>query len=84
MIEFSRPGLVHCLADKMEIVRVQEESGSCVGYCVSLGEKFFLSGADEIDKYILPEFSQAVGDTVTPRVLPAYSILYWFGLEVCN
>ena len=82
MIEFSLPARSLNLTEYLELGDLWEESSLCVGLCVSLGEKFFTSGIREVDDDILPDIRTAVGDKVTPRVLPSYSILYWFAKEV--
>ena len=44
MIDFPLPATALSLSDYMDLVELQDECGSCAGYCVSLGESFFTSG----------------------------------------
>ena len=44
MIDFYLPATALSLSDYMELVELQDECGSCAGYCVSFGESFFTSG----------------------------------------
>lgn len=67
----------------MELVKLSENSSSVVGFCVSLGEKFFSEGIEEIDQSILPNLVAKAGSGVVSRVIPSYAILYWFCLMVC-
>ena len=82
MIEFTLPARALNLAEYLAIVDLWDDCSSCVGFCVALGNRFFEKGIEEVDKDILPAMRSAVGDKVTPRVLPSYSILYWFAKEV--
>ena len=82
MIEFSLPAISFTLNDYMELVELWESCGSCIGFCVSLGEKFFSAGIQEIDDDILPRISGQAGPGVVSRVLPSYSILYWYSTQV--
>ena len=66
----------------MELVELQEGSSTCLGYCVSLGQRFFTSGIKEVDTTILPHITAVAGPSVIPRVLPSYSLLYWFAIQV--
>ena len=82
MMEFSPPALSLGLTDYMELAETWEGCTTCVGFCVSLGQKFFSSGIKEVDKTILPHLTALAGSDVHPRVLPSYSTLYWFSLQV--
>ena len=84
MIRYSSPALSSTLAEYMELSDLWESCSPCVGFCVSLGDKFFSTGVQEVDAVIQPHLSSMVGRAVVPRVLPAYSILYWFTLQVCS
>lgn len=53
-----------------------------LGFCVSLGNIFFSTGMGEVDENILPHLSELAGSEVMPRVLPSYSMLYWFATKV--
>ena len=82
MIEFASPPVSLTLTGYMELAEKWEACSPCAGFCISVGERFFQSGYKEVDSKVLPTLeSNSTG--VTPRVLPAYSILYWFSLEVC-
>lgn len=83
MIEFTLPALSMTLTEYMELTEQWESCSSCVGFCVSLGEEFFSSGVKEVDTEIMPNISSQAGPNVIPRVLPSYSILYWFARQVC-
>lgn len=82
MIQFSSPALKLSLSDYMELAELWENCSTCVGFCVSLGQQFFTSGVKEVDDTILPHLSSLAGDNIIPRVLPSYSILYWFSSQV--
>ena len=60
----------------MELVKLWDQCSSCVGFCISLGEKFFSIGYKEID-----DESKADG-SISPRVIPSYAILFWFVEQV--
>lgn len=83
MIEFSSPPLSLSLTEYMELAELWDGCCPCAGFCVSLGEKFFSSGVQEIDKEVLPKLSAKAAAGVVPRVLPSYSILFWFSHQVC-
>ena len=53
-----------------------------MGFCVSLGEKFFLEGIGEVDTTIAPMLKEHLGPAVYPRIIPSYAILYWFASKV--
>ena len=80
MIEFLSPPLSFSLT---ELAELWEGCTSCAGFAVSLGKRFFSSGIQEVDTEILPKLSSAAAVGVIPRVLPSYSILYWFSKQVC-
>ena len=82
MVEFMDPPLQITLAKYMEIVELCKACGSCAGFCVSLGKAFFHEGVEDVDERILPEFAASVAGHVSPRVLPSYSVLYWFANQV--
>jgi len=82
MVEFSQPALGLGLSEFVDLAEMWEGCNSCVGFCVSLGHKFFSSGIKEVDQTVLPHLSALAGSDVIPRVLPSYSILYWFSLQV--
>ena len=48
-----------------------------------LWERFFSTGVGEVDREILPKLAAKAEYGVIPRVLPSYSILYWFSNQVC-
>ena len=82
MIEFTLPALSMTFTEYMELTEQWESCSSCVGFCVSLGEEFFSSGVKEVHTEIMPKMSSQAGPNVIPRVLPLYSILYWFACHV--
>ena len=83
MIRFNLPQLSMSLSEYMEIVRLQTEAGSCVGFCIALGKEFFSTGIGEVDNDLLPMITSKVGENVNPRVVPSYAMLLWFTLKVC-
>lgn len=82
MIPFKLPQLSMTLSEYMSIVRLQRRAGSCVGYLIGLGKKFFSTGVSEVDTEILPLLTERAPSGVNPRVMPSYAILLWFCLEV--
>ncbi len=68
----------------MQLVHLWKEAGSCAAFCISLGHLFFTEGVKQVDSDIQPLLSKIIQhhSTLSPRVLPSYSILYWFALEV--
>ena len=84
MIEFHSPALSLSLTGYMELAELWEQCSSCAGFAVSLGERFFSHGIREVDTEILPKFSAEAANGVIPRVLPSYSILFWFSRQVCG
>ena len=83
MIEFSSPPIALNLSGYMELAEKWEACSPCAGFCVAAGEKFFSSGYREVDTKVLPALEAKASSGVIPRVLPSYSILYWFSLQVC-
>lgn len=82
MIHFRAPQIRMTLSNYMEIVNLQEKAGNCVGFLISLGEEFFMSGVSEVDNDILPTLVDKAGSNVNPRVVPSYAMLLWFTLKV--
>ncbi len=84
MIEFSEPPICLSLSDYMKLVELWKKAGSCTAFCIRLGHSFFSDGVAEVDDTILPLLHTMVkgSNILSPRVLPAYSILYWFSLKV--
>ena len=77
------PALSFTLSDYMELTDLWECCSSCVGFCISLGDKLFSSGVKQIDDSICPTLRAKAGLNVTSRVIPSYSILYWYCSQVC-
>ena len=84
MIEFYPPSLSFTLSDYMELTDLWESCSSCVGFCISLGDQLFSSGIEEIDNLIRPTLLAKAGSEVISRVIPSYSILYWYCSRVSN
>ncbi len=86
MIEFSEPPVQLTLSDYMKLVDLWKTAGSCAGFCIRLGKLFFTEGVLEVDNEILPLLSNSIdnSNTLSPRVLPSYSILYWFAKKVIH
>ncbi len=82
MIQFSDPPLGMTISQYMELVNLWTACSSCVGFSISLGKFFFAHGVEEVDTVILPAFADSVEGSASPRVLPSYSILYWFASQV--
>ena len=83
MIEFSEPPIRLPLSDYMKLVELWKKAGSCAAFCIRLGNLFFTEGVNEVDNTIIPLLSNIKdSNTLSPRVLPSYSILYWFPLKV--
>jgi len=81
MIQFAGPSLSFTLSDYMEIVELWESCSSCAGFCVSLGQKFFSKGIEEIDSAIMPMLATK-SEEIISRVIPSYAILFWYCKEV--
>ena len=56
--------------------------GSCAGFCISHGNKFFSEGIEEVDNDILPCMAASASEDISPRVIPSYVVLFWFALQV--
>jgi hypothetical protein len=84
MIEFLEPPVRLSLSDYMKLVELWKKAGSCAAFCIRLGHLFFTEGVNEVDNEIQPLLSNIIKDpnTLSPRVLPSYAILYWFALKV--
>lgn len=65
-----------------ELPKLLEASSSAIGSMIGLGKKFVESGIREMDDELLPELRNLIGENIIPRVLPSYSILLWFTMEV--
>ena len=66
----------------MELVKLWDQCSSCVGFCISLGEKFFSIGYKEIDDVLVPLLESKADGSISPRVIPSYAILFWFVEQV--
>lgn len=53
-----------------ELVQLYKSSSNCMGFCVSLGEKFFEDGIAEVDDHIVPMLTEHLGPSVYARVIP--------------
>ena len=83
LIEFSDPPVSLSLKDYMNLVDLWKKAGSCAAFCIRLGNTFFSEGITQVDDEITPLLLDSIEkNTLSPRVLPAYSILYWFALKV--
>lgn len=65
-----------------ELPELLQASSSAIGGMIGLGRKFVESGIREMDSELLPELRNLIGENIIPRVLPSYSILLWFTIEV--
>ena len=69
----------------MNLVDIWKRTGSCAAFCIRLGHVFLSEGITQGDDEITPLLLDTIKEnTLSPRVLPAYSILYWFALKVCT
>ena len=82
LIEFDSPALSSSVTKFTELVKLYKSSSSCIGFCISLGEVFFKEGVLEVDHKIIPMLQECCGPNISPRVIPAYAILYWFASKV--
>lgn len=82
MIKFASPPLSLSLSEYMELSDQWESCSPCTGFCVALGKEFFSTGIQQVDEEILPTLRAKASADVLPRVLPTYSILYWFSSQV--
>jgi hypothetical protein len=83
MIPFQLPQLSMSLAQYMEIVQARKEISSSIGFLISLGNKCFKSGTKEVDETIAPLLHNC-SSSVNPRVIPSYSKLMWFTIQVSS
>lgn len=84
MIEFLEPPLNMELTKYMQLAQLWKSCSSCAGYCTSLGSKFFNSGHKDVNNILVNQISSKAPEGISPRVLPAYAIVYWFAREVCK
>ena len=82
MIEFLTPQVGMAVSRYMELVTLWEACSTCAGFCISLGKKFFTQGVQEIDSDICPAIAAAISQDISPRVIPSYATLLWFGMQV--
>lgn len=82
MIPFKTPQLSMTLAQYMEVVQLQSKAGSCIAFLIGLGGNFFTSGIIEVDNILIPMLLKAAPSNVTLRVIPSYSMLLWFTIEI--
>ena len=82
MFELQNPPLRIAILDYMDWVQRWNAYSSCAGFCISLGSAFFSQGIKAVDQEILHELSASSADSISPRVLPFYTILYWFAHQV--
>lgn len=84
MIEFSEPPVRLSLSDYMLLVDLWKKAGSCAGFCIRLGHLFLSEGVTQVDNEIQSLLTNIIqqSNTLSPRVLLSYSILYWFALKV--
>lgn len=82
MIKFMDPPIAVGLTTYAELVELLPSCSSAVGFCISVGSKFFREGMSDIDNTILPLLKSNSNVSVSPRVLSSYSILVWFTEQV--
>ena len=74
LIEFFEPPISLSLREYMAVSDTMSEISSSAGD----GKEFFAKGVGEIDQNIVPLFSESGYG----RLVPSYSMLYWFTLQV--
>ena len=82
LLEFMGPALDIPMTQYAELPELLQASSSAIGGMIGLGRKFVESGIREMDSELLPELRNLIGENIIPRVLPSYSILLWFTMEV--
>lgn len=82
MIEFANPPVGMTIAEYMQLVELWTACSTCIGFCISLGKRFFNEGVEEVDSNILPSIASSASEEISPRVIPSYAILFWFALQV--
>lgn len=53
-----------------------------MGFCIGLGERFFNDGIVEVSDVLVPLLEEALGEGISPRVIPGYATLMWFCQQV--
>ncbi len=79
MVPFKMPQVLMTLQEYMQIVELQKKCGSCAGFLIGLGQKFFSA---VVDSQLLPMLNEMAIEDVNPRVMPSYAITLWFCLDV--
>ena len=82
MLEFSEPPLEMGITSYMDLAQLWKSCSSCAGFCIELGSRFFQSGCVEVNDVILKQLSSKAARGLSPRVIPAYAIVFWFAREV--
>lgn len=82
MIEFATPQLSTTVADYTKLPELMKDATSCIGFSISLGERFLTSGITDIDTVIFPKLRGLLPQGVWPRVVPGYATLLWFTEQV--
>lgn len=61
----------------MNLVDLWKKVGSCAAFCIRFGYMFFSEAITQKDDEISPLLLDVIKEnTLSPRILPAYSILY--------
>ena len=71
------------MADYTQLPELMKKASSCIGFAISLGEKFVKEGIQDINKNIFPRLKAMLPEGVWPRVVPGYATLLWFTEQVC-
>ena len=58
--------IADCLRTLAELVNLYKCSSNCMGFCVSLGEKFFQEGINEVDTTIARMLKEYLNPTMYP------------------
>lgn len=70
------------MTDYQKFPMLLKESAKAVGAVIGMGKKFVTLGVKEIDNKLVPMLRDLIGKNTIPRVLPSYSMLLWFTIEV--
>ena len=81
-MEFQTPPIAMTTMEHIHLVELWEKCSPCAGFCIELGERFFIEGVAEVDATLIPMLQSKADKGISPRVIPSYAILYWFAQQV--
>ncbi len=82
MIEFSQPRLDVSSPEFTQLPSLLKEASRAMGMVISLRKKLLDVGIKDTHEHLLPKLREAVGKDTMPRVIPSYTLLMWFTIEV--